>query len=425
MRRYSRRVAFVSLGTVGLLVMAACSSSSKKTAAAGGTTATTGTTGTTAASSYPAIPAGAPIKLGVSVPLSGATAAFGTATEKAFNNVTLKTFNAAFPDGIDGHKVQFEVLDDASDVTKAVQVANQMVADKVTAVITVSYNPEAVAQQMAVFNKNKIPVLANVLNDQYTDVSKWPYFFSMGPSDTQSGQAGGDWIAKHPEIKRIATISDGIPQATEVMNDIINAAKKTAPNVQVVQQVTVPPGAVDLSAAIAKLKASNPDLLMVFTSYGFGPLWQAIQAAGWTPKILSGSIFYDGFTAIGNLANTTNVLTFPCVQEGHAPFPKTLTDPMDGYATVFGTSSVNYVLFVTSDNGPIELLKQAIEKHHSIDPDAIKNGLETIGDYKVGGAVDYDYSPTNHFGLTGTWGANVCKATGFSDGPYRVPVIAP
>jgi ABC-type branched-subunit amino acid transport system substrate-binding protein len=339
--------------------------------------------------------------------------------------VTLKTFNAAFPDGIDGHKVELEVLDDASDVTKAVAVANQMVADKVTAVITASYNPAATSQQMAVFAKNKIPVLANVLNDDYTDVAKWPYFFSMGPSDMQSGQAGADWIAKHPEIKRIATISDGIPQATEVMNDILNATKKTAPSVQVAQQVVVPPGAVDLSAAVAKLKSSNPDLLLVFTSYGFGPLWQAIQSASWTPKILAGSIFYDGFTAIGNLANSTNVITFPCVQEGHAPFPKTLTDPMDGYATVFGTSSVNYVLFVTSDNGPIELLKQSIEKNHSIDPNAIKNGLETIGDYKVGGVVDYDYSSTNHFGLTNGYGANVCKATGFSDGGYRVPVIAP
>src|SRR5437016_6035696 len=129
MRMHSRTSSCLAVGAAGLMVLAACGSSSKKSTGSG-------TTGTTAASSkYPPIPAG-PIKFGVSTPLTGATAAFGTATKAAFENVTTKTFNAAHPDGIDGHPISIEILDDASDVTKAVNVANQFVSEKVTAILT-------------------------------------------------------------------------------------------------------------------------------------------------------------------------------------------------------------------------------------------------------------------------------------------------
>src|SRR5947199_298812 len=94
MRIHSRTSSCLAVGAAGLMVMAACGSSSKKSTGSG-------TTGTTAGTSkYPPIPAG-PIKLGVSTPLTGATAAFGTTTKTAFENVTTKTVNAAHPDGID------------------------------------------------------------------------------------------------------------------------------------------------------------------------------------------------------------------------------------------------------------------------------------------------------------------------------------
>jgi ABC-type branched-subunit amino acid transport system substrate-binding protein len=416
-----RRVTYLAAVTSGLLVVAACGSSSKKT-----TTSGTGSTVTTAATSkYPPIPAGATIKLAVSAPLSGATAAFGTATQKAFNEVTLKTFNAAHPDGIDGHKVEINVLDDGSDVTKAVNVANQVVADKYTAVITASYNPLAAPQQVAIWSKAKVPVISQQAQNDYADVAKWPYMFSVGPSSTQTGEAAAAWIASHPEIKKIAVITDNVPSIVELMNSILTPLKTKAPSVQVAKTVTVSAGAVDLSTSVAQLKDSQPDLLLMMLSFGYGPLWQAMQSANFSPKILaSASIFYDGFSGMGPLANNTVVTTMHCVKPGHAAFPKLLTDPMDGYAGVFGTSTINYPLYASSDNNPIEILKLAIEKNHSIDPDAIKNGIETMGPQKILNFFDYNYSATNHFGLTGEYGACVGNATNFADGPYRVPVAA-
>ena len=379
---------------------------------------------TAAASKYPPIPAG-PIKVGISVPLSGATAAFGTATKQAFENVTLKTFNAAHPDGIDGHPVQLDILDDASDVTKAVAVANQFVSDKDAAVITASYNPAAVPQQLAVLNKAKVPALIQVGQDMYNDPSKWPYLFGMGSNDMLAGQALAAYIGKHPEYKKLAVLTDGSEAQVEIQNDLLTALKTSAPGASVVKSVTITPGSVDVSTAIAQLKSANPDFLLVNVGYGYGPIWQAMKTANWSPKFYTyASAFYDGYSGMGALADIAVTVTTNCSTPGHAPFPKVLTDPMDGYASVFGTTSVNYILFYTSDNAPLELLKLAVEKYHSTDPDAIKQAIENLGPIKLGGVIDYDFSATNHFGQTGVYGTNVCTVSNFADGAYRLPVVA-
>jgi branched-chain amino acid transport system substrate-binding protein len=363
---------------------------------------------------------------GVSTPLTGAQAAFGTTTEKAFTNVTLKAFNAAHPNGIDGHPVQIEVKDDASDVTQAVSVANQFVSEKVAAMITMSTNPAATPQQIAVFNKNKIPMFSSRGDKDFTDSSKWPYFFGIGASNPQEEEVTAKWIAGHPEIKSIGVLTDNTPSTTEVLNGITDQLKTVAPSVKITQTATVAPGAVDVSTQIAQLKSSNPDLLYVNLGYAFGPVWQAIKTANWNPKILtSAGAWYDGFDAMSGLADNAVAYYVTCQKQDHPPFTKELTGLMDGYATVFGTSSTNYLTFVSNDSAPLELFAAAAEKVHSIDPDAIKSTIESAGPQALyGGTLTYNYTPTNHFGITGDAGAAACHMNTFTDPTYRIPIIA-
>ena len=420
MRKRPRLITMSAAGAVSLALVAACGSSkSTPKASTGGATATTA-----AATKFPPIPAG-PIVLGASVPLSGPTAAYGTVYKQALETVTTKTFNAAHPDGIDGHPVEIKILDDAGDVTKAVSVANQFVADKVQAVIVTSANPAAAPQQLAVLNKAKVPTVTQVPSAEYNDVSKWPYVFGVGSNGKLTGEAVAKYIAAHPEYKKLAVLSDGSQAQTEIQTAMQDLLKTAAPSATVTKTVTITPGAVDVSTAVAQLKDANPDFFLVFVGFGYGPIWQAMRSAGWSPKFYTTqSAFYDGYSGMGPLADNAVVATTHCATPGHPPFPKALTDPMDGYSTVFGTTSINYILFVSTDNGPIELLKLAIEKNHSVDPDAIKQGMESLGPVKLFGTLDYNFSPTNHFGLTGDYGTAVCNASGFIDGNYRVPVIA-
>ena len=291
----------------------------------GSATTTGATSGRTASTTFPPIPPG-PIRFGVSVPLSGATASYGLAYKAAYN-VTLGFFNQQHPNGIDGHPIQFDVLDDGSDVTKAVSVANQFVADKDAAVVVITSNPLATPQQLAVLNKAKVPVLSQETDDQYTDSSKWPYTFGNGASNMEEGQKAAAWIAKHTEIKKIGVLSDGTETDQQIVGDITNPVKTAAPGDQIVKTVQISPGSVDVSTAIAQLKAASPDLLIVSLGFGFGPVWQAMQSADFSPQILTGaSAFYDGYNAMGSLASKGVVTYVDCVPPNHAPFEKTLTD---------------------------------------------------------------------------------------------------
>jgi len=446
--RHSRLVLGAVLGA-GALLAAACGSDNKSsgsaatsaaattaasaasatsaTTAASASAATSGAATTAAASTkkWPAIPDG-PITFGVSAPLTGANAAFGGAVQKAFENVTLAKFNQMHPDGIAGHKVNIVVKDDASDVTTAVNVANQFVSDKVAAVVTLTYNPSAAPQQVAILNKGKIPMVAVNGTTDFADVTKYPYFFGVSPSNPQEQDAAAKWIASHPEIKTIAVLTDNLPTDKELLDLLTASLKKQAPNVKISDTASVTPGAVDVSTAISQLKGGNPDLLYVNMGFGYGPVWQGIKAAGWNPKIMtSAGAWYDGFDAMGDLAQNAVAAYYTCSKQGHPPFTAELTDLMNAYTTVFGTTSTNYLTYVSSDNSPLEILKTAIEKNHSIDPDAIKDAIETMGPQTYFGVLQYNYSKDNHFGITGDYGAAVCKmGEPYDGGGARIPFIA-
>src|SRR5579859_4272193 len=268
MKRRSRPSRIV-LGLVACVAMlAACGSSSKKSSASSNTAVTAGSS-----SKYPAIPAG-PITFGISLPLSGATASFGTLAQKHFG-VVLNEFNQLHPTGIDGHPVKFDILNDASDVTQAVNVANQMVANKDAAVVEISFNPASESQQLAILNKAKLPVFTCVGLPTGDDPALFPYYFGMCASTAQTGQAGADWITKHTEIQKIGVLSDGAAASEDLLNAILNPLKTSDPNAKVVKTTTISPGSVEVSTQIAQLKATNPDLLIVDVGFGYGPIWQA------------------------------------------------------------------------------------------------------------------------------------------------------
>jgi ABC-type branched-subunit amino acid transport system substrate-binding protein len=387
-----------------------------------GTASTLGSSAS-ASSGYPPIPKG-PITFELSADLSGAAAAYGATTKAAFQNVTLQAFNASHPNGIDGHHLIIKLQNDASDVTGAVQAANQMVADKAAGVVTVSQSPAAQSQQLAVLTKAKMPVVSTLTGSQYADTTKYPYAFSPGGSVQQEGAVAGKWMATKG-FKRVAVLTDGLPQDTDAVNQIQAGMKRYAPKAKIVQSVTIPSGSVDDSAAISKAKAANPDLLIVYLGVGFGPVWQAMQSANWSPTIMSSpGAWYDGFDAMGALVSKAYAPYVDCANTPTQTFTAQQQDLFAKYSAVTGASSVNYLTYIASDSVPVEIMAAAIEKYHSTDPNAIKKAIEGMHQSFVG--IQYNYSSTNHFGLTGQYGPAVCAmGPPYAGGVGKVPIKQP
>ncbi len=383
--------------------------------------ATAGTATVAGASTkYPPIPKG-PITLGISTPLSGTEASYGVFTKLGIQTA-LAAFDAAHPNGIDGHQVKIDLRNDASDVTQAVQVANQLVADKDAAVITVSYNPAAAAQQLAVFTKAKMPVVADLTGAQYSDAKTYPYLFSPNPSVQQSTTSAAQWIGKMG-FRKVAMMNDGIPADVTDQTMITAAMKKDAPKAKVVATTTITAGSVDDSAAITKLKQSNADLLVVNAGESYGPIWQAIQASGWSPTILtSAGAWYNGFTALGPLEPKAYAYYWNCAGSASQTFSAAQNSLMSSYASATSNLVVNYLTFIATDSIPLELLDYAITKNHSVAPAAIQSALVGIHDQSFLG-FQYNFSPKNHYGLVGPYQAAVCHmGPPYAGGVGKVPV---
>ena len=98
---------------------------------------------------------------------------------------------------------------------------------------------------------------------------------------------------------------------------------------------------------------------------------------------------------------------------------------MDAYVAAVGNISPNMLIYDHADSVPLELLKYAIEKYHSVDPNAIKQAMEGIHNQSFLDPIfTYNYSPTNHYGITGDLGSQQCAMAPLIDGPYKIPTIA-
>ena len=382
--------------------------------------AVSGSTG--AGASYPPIPPG-PIVVGATTPLSGATASFGESTEESFNGVTMKAFNAEFPNGIDGHPVKLVFLDDQGTVTGGVQTAEQLVSDKVAAVITLSYDPEATAQQAVIINKNHIPIIAGLAGNQYANAKQWPYYFGIEASLRHEGAATVKWI-DNSGFKRVAVLDDGLQETNDVLADLRSSLKSEHSKAKIVTVQTIQPASVEVAPQITAIKASNPDVVYIDAGEAYGPIWQTMITEGMTstPILASAGAWYDAFSAMGPLAANAYAVYDNCAASTSETWPANVETLMDQYnAATFGYST-NYLTYVGTDTVPLLLLKYAVEKEHSVSPAAISAGLLSIHN-KVFDGVDINYTPTDHSGLAGQNAGAVCKmAPPYAGGLGKVPI---
>jgi ABC-type branched-subunit amino acid transport system substrate-binding protein len=412
--RMIRTSPMVALAVAGLTLLAACGSSG----GGGGSTNASG-------SKYPPIPAG-PIKLGMSLPLSGPYAEYGESSESAFTKIAMPFFDKEYPHGIDGHKVELDIQNDQGNSTTAVNVANEFVSQHIPVVIAPTSIPGADDLQIAIWNKNKVPVISNYVNEgTYADGTKWPYVWASLNTDQKAGVTAADWIAGQSGIKRLAVLTDGVPADTAWLSYMNAELKAKGAAASVVKTETVAPNAVDVSTQLSQLKAANPDLLLVTLAAGYGPVWNGLHSMNWTPKVLAAEdAFYDGYSSLGSLASTALAVSSDCLNPGTqiSSLPAGVQQLMASFGKVEQIN--NMLIFVHADDVLLEIVKYAIEKYHSDSPDAIRAAMDGIDTSFLWSQFTYHYTAQNHAGAVGH-SEQVCKLSPLSDSLNRVPFAAP
>ena len=405
---------------VGTAVLAVCASGLIVSSTSGASTSKL-----TPKSKYPPIPAG-PIKLGVSLALSGPDAQNGELTKTLLTN-NFKYVFKYFGTKVDGHRLVLDFQNDQGSVTTGASVAEQFVADKVPIVLDTSVDPSVAPIQINILNKAHVITMNDAYGAPvYANTKTYPYLFDTAYNYAEVGTSGAAWLAKNKQYNKIAVLTDGgaIPEDAQITSALLNDVKAKDPGAKVVKEVDVSPSSIDLSAPLAQLRAAHPNLLLVMLYYDFGPVYSALQTMGWKPPILStGNLFYSSYSALPK-GEKTFVMTVDCASSAHETFPGPLEALMKSDAKL--APLPNQMIDVQVNGEVILLLKWAILKYDSVSPAALKKALETIGHHNgfFFHQWKWSFTPSDHAGFSGTWGPAVCNGSQLDYGNLLIPLKA-
>lgn len=214
----------------------------------------------------------ADINIGVVASVTGPAAALGTDIKRAV---------ALMPASIGNEKVNYIVLDDATDPTIAVRNTRKLISeDKVDAIIGPNTNPNSAAMALVV-DENKTPL---IIISPYTPPEgkrKW-VFQSVQGADLMIQRIVED-MAEH-KAKTVGYIGFADSWGDAAYASLLKEAK--AANIQVVSNERYQRPDTSVTAQVLKVIAAKPDVVFIGASGAPAALPQAeLRQRGYTGKI--------------------------------------------------------------------------------------------------------------------------------------------
>jgi ABC-type branched-subunit amino acid transport system substrate-binding protein len=372
-------------------------------------------TTSSATAAHKGLPSG-PIKIGALFSLSGPDAAFGV-NEQAIEKYLVSNLN--HHGGIDGHQVKLIALNDQGNVTTAVSVAEELVSDKVVAVMypgTTSTN----LQTTPVFMKAKIPVITYDPTDTWANGHEWPYFFDTYPLNSQSWTSMVNYM-KSQGITKVALLEDDTPFASTNVADFIASAAKAG--IVVAASETYPATAVDVSTEVAPLIASGAQTLVLIAQVGVQTVYAALASAGWSPSIYGTAVgYFEGYSSLGPLAAKAYSNCGVSVASG-ANLPAAISSLVTAVGAATGGVQPDYASTVVNVNDDLLILKKAITAKKSLSGPTLATYIDTIKNESfTSSAYKYTFTKSDHAGYLES-GVHTCLLSPL--GQLMTPVIAP
>jgi len=202
------------IAAAALLVVAACGGSSGSSS---GTTSFKGTK-----------------KVGLDIAITGQSALYGHAISQAVK-LAVNHLNAS--GGVNGYKLEPDILDDATDVNKAVENTRQLILqDNVAALI----GPVTSAQCQAtspIAKQNKVITIAATCNSYQLTTERDlinPYWVSIVPNTYMEGTSAGTLVGKLTNVKKVFIVSPNYLFGRSETNAFVASLKKVNPSAQIV-----------------------------------------------------------------------------------------------------------------------------------------------------------------------------------------------
>lgn len=197
------------------------------------------------------------IKLGISVPLSGAVGSSCSPMNKAmlawFDHVNAQG-------GIGGHKIKVDNRDDGYDAARAVTNTKAFISEKVVAVTGQcgSLQPPA---QLPLLNAAKIPFM--YVFGASTSLLKplSPMYFNLMPTYGSQLVSEIPWVFQQHGPGTVALLSTVTPDSPTTAKEVEAAVKQAGGTF--VGDYNAPPGTADFSPEVLKMKQKHPDYVVL------------------------------------------------------------------------------------------------------------------------------------------------------------------
>lgn len=338
------------------------------------------------------------VKIGAMYSISGPASFLGAPEEKALRVLAEEANKKG---GINGHKIEVVIYDTEGNTNKAAQQLRRLAtSDDVHVVFGPSSSGESLAVKDLV-NELKVPTLMHGGAEAITKPAT-PYVFNTPPTDRIS-ISGLLAHMKKMGITSVAMLSaaDGFGQSGKnILNEI-------APQygIKVVAQEEFNRTDVDMTAQVLKVKAANPDSLLIWSALP-GPvvILRAAQSAGFNKPIFTsyGAGTNDLVAQAGGAAEGLYLYSLrmlaPDSVAANDPAKSAITQLNNVYLAAYKVPAPVYAQHAYDAFIILEKALQSIKG--PVTREAIRDAVEKV---EVSGTNGYfRFSPQNHSGLDAT-----------------------
>ncbi len=197
------------------------------------------------------------IKIGVAVPLTGASAEDGNAVK---NGAALAVKLANADPAMKGKKIELVAEDDKGDPSEAATVANKLAQDKSISAVIGHYNSSCTLAGAPIYNRAEVVEISP--GSSAAAVTKaGPYTFRVITTDAVQGASLMKWAVNDLKYKNIAILYENTDYGNGLADVVSKAAKDL--NANVVAQEAYDVGATDFSTILTKVANSKADVIII------------------------------------------------------------------------------------------------------------------------------------------------------------------
>jgi branched-chain amino acid transport system substrate-binding protein len=320
-----------------------------------------------------------PIRIGTIFSITGWGGFIGT-PQKEFFIAMIEDVNAK--GGIKGRPIELYFEDDKSIPTNSVIAATKLIKDKkVVAMVGTSTSDSALAIVPTCENE-KVPFI----NSGPANIPFKKWIFSCGPGDVKGAIHVIDYAAKTLKAKKIALLHESAAYGM-LGQKVISDEVKNYSGVSIIRQERFEPADTNMVPQLMKLKAGNPDLIILYSTGGPAAIIaKNYKQLGLTIPVLgSNAITMPDFIAnAGKIADESNwiFLSQPMMiaekMSASDPYRKNVYDPVKKMMQAKYGPTKQITLFHGSSYDALAGIVEAMKIAAKIDSESIRDALEKV-----------------------------------------------